>query len=157
MKRYTVHPSDPYAGLFSDLFILGTTRGAAGVSDFTAGATTQNFALLTPGNGDCVTYPLAQAFTKIGFAGGALSSVLLDVGFTNGSTFMLDQQMITLGAGGVSPLISGVGGPKNFDGVIGLTATIDTVGANLSAITAGEIFIYVTLCRAVEFSTKLYG
>ncbi len=157
MKRYPVHPKDPFAGLFSDLFILGTTRGAAGVSDFTDADTQQDFTLLTPQAGDAVTYPLAQAYTKVGFAGTALTAVTLDVGFDAGSTFLLDGAMFTENACAVAPLVSGAGGPKFFNGTELLTARIDTTGANLSAITSGEIWIYVNLCRRADYLNLLYG
>jgi len=145
MKINSARGNNLHLGLFRYLFILGVGRGAAGASDFTDADAQQDYTLLTPAAGDAVTYPLAQAYTKIGFAGGALSAVTLDVGFSNGSEFLLNGAMFALNACAVSPLVSGAGGPKFFDGATALTARIDTTGANLSEITKGEIWIYVNL------------
>lgn len=150
MKTYSARGNNQFLGLFRYLFILGVGRGSAGASDFTDADTQQDFTLITPAAGDAVTYPLAQAYTKKGFAGGALSAVTLDVGFSNGSEFLLDGAMFTLNACAVSPLVSGAGGPKFFDGSTNLTARIDTTGANLADITAGEIWIYVNLIPISE-------
>jgi len=150
MKTYNARGNNLHLGLFRYLFILGVGRGAAGASDFTDADTQQDYTLLTPAAGDVVTYPLAQAYTKIGFAGGALTAVTLDVGFTAGSEFLLNGAMFARNAAAVSPLVSGAGGPKFFDGATALTARIDTTGANLSAITAGEIWIYLNLIPISE-------
>lgn len=154
MKRYSVHPKDPFAGLYTDLFIIGATRAAAGASDFTDGDTSQTITLMTPANGDVVVGPGAVAWTKIGFAGGALSAVTLDVGFDGGEEFLKDGAMFSAGAA-IVPLESLA--PKIFTGSILLTAKVDTTGANLNAITAGEIYIYVTLLRVNEWLTQMYG
>jgi len=150
MKINSARGNNLHLGLFRYLFILGVGRGAAGASDFTDADAQQDYTLLTPAAGDAVTYPLAQAYTKIGFAGGALSAVTLDVGFSNGSEFLLNGAMFALNACAVSPLVSGAGGPKFFDGATALTARIDTTGANLSEITKGEIWIYVNLITINE-------
>lgn len=158
MKRYQVHPQDPLAGLFTDLFILGATRAAAGASDFSDADGSQTFTLITPENGDTVVYPLAQAFTKVGFEGNGLTAVALDVGFTGTTeSFIKDGAMFSLNAAAASPLLSEAGGPKVFDGATALVATVATTGANLNAITAGELYIYVNLLRIRDWSTGRYG
>lgn len=146
MKRYTANDMD--LGPWTDLFILGVGRGAAGASDFTDADTQQDFTLLTPNAGDQLIYPLCCAFTKIGFAGGALSAVALDVGVAaGGAEAMLNGAMFLQNASAVAITTGGTGGPVAFSGSNTLSARIDTTGANLSAITAGEIWIYVALAR----------
>ena len=154
---YNASAKNPFLGLFRQLFILGVGRGTNGASDFTDADAQQDFTLITPAAGDIVTYPLAQAYTKIGFAGGALSAVTLDVGFTAGSEFLLNGAMFTVNAGACAPLVSGSGGPKLFDGSTALTARIDTTGANLSEITAGEIWIYTNLIYRSEALNAIEG
>ncbi len=154
MKRYPVHPKDPFAGLFSDVFIIGVGRAANRASDFTDADTSQTITLLTPAAGDVVTYPFAQAWTKIAFAGGALSAVTLDVGFDGGEEWLKDGAMFAAGAtiGPLSTVAS-----KAFSGSVLITAKVDTTGANLSEITAGEIWIYVTILRVNDYVNLLYG
>jgi hypothetical protein len=155
MKHYVLNRAGQWGGAsFTDLFVLGVGRAAAGASDFTDADTAQTITLMTPVAGDIITYPLVQAYTKIGFAGGALSAIALDVGYSGGSEFLLNGAMYAASAAAASPLVSGSGGPKVFDGATTLTAQLDTTGANLADITAGEIWIYVALCRVTDFLTN---
>lgn len=153
MKHYVLNKASQWGGAgFTDLFILGATRAANGGSDFTDADTQQDITLLTPAAGDIITYPLVAAYTKIGFAGGALSAVALDVGVgAGGAEFMLNGAMFTVNAAAVPIGTAGTGGPAAFNGSNVLSARLDTTGANLNAITAGEIWIYAALCRRTDF------
>jgi hypothetical protein len=151
MKHYVLNRESQWGGFpATDLFILGATRAAAAASDFTDADTSQTFTLMTPAAGDIVTYPLAQAYTKIGFAGTDLTAITLDVGFAGGEEFIKDGSMFTVNAGAGSVLCSQAGGPKVFDGATTLSAVVVTTGANLSAITAGELWIFVCLTRITD-------
>lgn len=153
MKHYVLNKEFQWGGgLYTDLFILGATRTAAGGSDFTDADTQQDFTLMTPAAGDSIGYPLALAFTKVGFAGGALSAVALDLGKgAGGAELMLNGAMFSGNAVGLAIGTAGSGGPISFNGSETLNARIDTTGANLSAITAGEIWIYVPIARRVDW------
>lgn len=153
MKHYILNKESQFGGAgFTDLFILGATRAASQASDFTDADTSQQFTLITPAAGDIVTYPLAQAYTKIAFAGTGLTAVAVDVGFTGSLEYFIKDGSMYAGNAAVAPVItSDTGGPKSFDGSTALTAVVATTGANLSAITAGEIWIYLALCRRTDF------
>lgn len=153
MKHIILNKEFQWGGLpATDLYILGATRGAAGASDFTDADTSQQFTLETPAAGDVVLYPLAVAYTKVGFVGGALSAVALDVGFTGSlEYFVKDGAMFAANAVAAPVITSDTGGPKAFDGATAMTAVVATTGANLSAITAGEIWIYACIARRTQY------
>lgn len=153
MKHYVLNKAFQWGGAsMTDLFILGATRAANGASDFTDADTQQDFTLLTPAAGDIITYPLAVAYTKIGFAGTSLTAVTLDLGVdAGGAEFILNGAMFSENAAAISIGTAGSGGPVAFTGSTTLSARIDTTGANLSAITAGEIWIYVSLMRRTDW------
>lgn len=155
MKSYVLNKAFQFGGFMATrLHIIGYTRGAAGVSDFTDADTSQTFTLETPAAGDFLTYPGAVAFTKIAFAGTSLTAVTLDVGFSGGEEFLKDGAMFAANAS-ILPLSTFA--PKSFDGSTTLTAKIDTTGANLSAITAGEIWIYTGIARRTDFLDGRYA
>ena len=135
-------------GPFTDLFIIGANRGANGASDFTVAGLQQDFTLMTPAAGDQIIYPLCAAFTKVGFVGGALSAIALDLGRgAGGAEGMLDGAMFAAGASAVAIGTAGTGGPAVFNGSQVLNARVDATGANLNLITAGEIWIFVNIFR----------
>ena len=150
MKIYTAAANAPFLGAFNHLAILGATRAANGASDFTDADTSQTITLETPADGDIVTYPGALAYTKIAFTGTSLTAVTLDVGFDGGEEFLKDGAMFAKNAR-IAPLSTLA--PKIFTGAILLTAKVDTTGANLSAITAGEIWIYYNIVRLRDVLT----
>lgn len=162
MKQYRVHPKDPLFGMFTDLFIIGTTRGAAGVSDFTDGDNAQSFTLGTPAAGDQVTYPCAAAFTKVAFAGDSVSAVALDVGFgAAGEEFIKDAAMVAITGSGAAHTVDSAAtaaGAKVFDGSTLMTATFTkTGGTTVALLTAGEVWIYVSWLRKAELCDKNYA
>lgn len=147
MKIYSAAANAPFLGMFNHLAILGANRAAAGASDFTDADTSQTITIETPADGDVVTYPGALAYTKIAFVGTGLTAVTLDVGFDGGEEFLKDGAMFARYAR-IAPLSTLA--PKIFTGSILLTAKVDTTGANLSAITAGEIWIYYNIVRIAD-------
>lgn len=144
MKVYTAAANAPFLGMFAHLYILGANQAANGASDFTDADTSQTITLETPADGDILTYPGALAYTKKAFVGTGLTAVTLDVGFDGGEEFLKDGAMFAINAR-IAPLSTLA--PKIFTGAVLLTAKIDTTGANLSAITAGEIWIYTNMFR----------
>lgn len=150
MKIYTASANAPFLGMFNHLAILGANRAAAGASDFTDADTSQTITIETPADGDILTYPGALAYTKVGFVGTSLTAVTLDVGFDGGEEFLKDGALYAKNAR-IAPLSTLA--PKIFTGAILLTAKVDTTGANLSAITAGEIWIYYNMIRLRDLVT----
>jgi hypothetical protein len=160
MKSYTLKDSQRGAlNGFTDLFILGATRGTSGASDFTAAATSQSFNLKAMAVGDQVVYPLAAVFTKIAFTGTAISNVKCDVGSTDDA-----DQFVVGTAGDLSTInfsraalvvSSAAGGPYSPNNATKyVTALVTNGGAgNVTAITAGEVWIYVAIARVKDFLT----
>jgi len=162
MKHYNRNRVAQWGGgAFTDLYILGTTRGAAGVSDFTAGALTQDFTLETPAAGDILTYPTLAAWCKIGFVGTAVTNASLSAGISAGGVeFATSQTVLAVNNGVATKSIDELtvaGAVKVFGGATPLSVRITTVGGNLSVLTAGEVWIYLCILRVNDFITLRYG
>lgn len=148
MKHYKLRNVQQYDGAFTDLYILGTTRAAAGASDFTAAAGTQTFNLQALVVGDIVSYPLAVAWVKTAFT--VVTNPKLDVGVTAAATQFIagvNNDLATLNKG----IVGVAAGAPLSSGVTNLMATITTTVGNISTIGAGEVWIYATICRLQDF------
>jgi hypothetical protein len=167
MKRYPVHPKDPFAGLFSDLFIVGTTRGAAGVSDFTAAATTQTITLLALNIGDILPYPLAQGLVAKRFTDGAedaaattLANLKADVGVTSATTQLIAGTNGDLQQDRGYPITSPTSGLAPYSTIAtgkSLLLTLTSTAGNLNTITFGELWIYTNVMRVADYLTTMHG
>lgn len=169
MKHYNLRNGAQFNGAWTDLFILGTTRGAAGVSDFTAAALTQSFNLLPLTKGDVLMYPLAQALLKRSFTdavgGGTpvtLANAKLDVGTTSGATGLLtgvaaelSQTLSPVPEFNMYPLTPPLASaqPIRVTATSGqfITAAVTSTAGNLSTITFGEVWIYVCFMRGADW------
>ena len=148
MKRYNALADRKNFGPFTDMFILGATRGANGASDFTNAGLTQDFTLLTPAAGDQMILPLAAAFTLVTFAGTGLTAVTIDVGRGAGGTEGIAAgNVLTAGAS----IPAGAGAPIAFSGAQTLNVRVTAVGANLNTLTAGEIRILIALLTVKDY------
>lgn len=144
MKVYNARANNLFLGQYRNLYVVGVGRAANGASDFTDADTSQIITLQSLAAGDGVDYPLARAYCKIAFAGSGLAAVAVKVGHTDDDDFFIASGSLltaglTLGAVVVS---AGAGGPYSPTSAKAIILTIDTTGANLNALTAGEIWVY---------------
>src|ERR1044071_6909828 len=163
MKHYILNKESQWGGApFTDLFILGVKRGAAGASDFTTAGLSQTFTLTALGIGDVVAYPLAQAWIKKKFTDAAaeggppttLANLKADVGVTgattqfiagtNGDLIQAPDYPITAPVAAGAPYATQAGS-KN------VLCTLTSSAGNISTITFGELWIYLSILRATQF------
>lgn len=170
MQHYLLKNRQQAGGMFTDLFIIGIKRVAGSTpsapftSDFTAAATTQTITLLALNIGDVVCYPLAAGWVKQKFTDGAtegaaavtLANLKCDVGVTSATTQFI--------AGTNGDLIQSPGYPITAPVAAGvpystiaasknLLATLTSTAGNMSTITFGELWIYVSLARVRDWVT----
>lgn len=154
-------------GGFTDLYLLGTKRvtGAAPnytkSSDLTAVALTQIITLQALAVGDCIVFPLAQAWVKQKFTDAvledgapvALSGLLVNIGVTGQATKFIAgvagdaQQVIN------SPITAPVAASTAHAclAATNLIATFTSAAGNLSTITWGDLYLYVAISRVGEY------
>lgn len=156
--------------MFTDMFVigtkrvLGTTPSSAPTSDLTAAATTQTFTLLALNIGDVVVYPLAQGWVKQKFTDGAtegsaavtLANLKCDVGVTGATTQFI--------AGVNGDLIQSPGYPITAPVAAGvpyatqassksILATFTSSAGNMSTVTFGDLWIFVSIARVRDWVT----
>ena len=157
MLHYNLRNNAQFGGGFTDLFIIGVNRVRAATppytisNDFTAAATSQSYNLLALDIGDIALE--AALWTKIAFAGTGWSSVKTDVGSTD------DADQLVVGTAGDNSTVNFPRGPLQVSASAGgsyscqaaskyLTALVTNGGAGLmTAVTAGEVWIYARLAR----------
>jgi hypothetical protein len=170
MKHYNLRNQQQFNGMFTDLFVLGTTRAAGNTSDFTAAALTQSYNLLALNKGDVIGFPLCQAWLKRSFtdaaAGGApvtLANLKLDVGNTaagataviagtNGDLIQTLSPVPDSNQYPITPPVAAAA-PIRITAASGqfLTAALTSTAGNLSTITFGEVWIFATIFRAADW------
>ena len=171
MKTIPLNKEFQFNGMpFNFAFVLGTTRGAAGASDFTTAGTSQSFNLMPLDLGDMILYPLAAAYVAKRFTDGAenatpttLANLKLDVGHTD------DADAFIVGTNGdliqdagypISPLkVSAAGGGADRITAASkyLTATLTSTAGNISTITFGEVIIFANVARVSDNVNRLKG
>lgn len=153
MQHYILKNSAQFGGAYTDLFILGKTRAAAGASDFTAAATTQSYNLALLAVGDHVPMPLAVVMVKTAVAG--LTTPKMDVGTTDDAdqfvvgvnsdlatvNFVRASLAVSSAAGGAYSCIAS----SKY-----VTALITSGSENISTVTAGEVWIYAAISRVAD-------
>lgn len=141
-----------FMGGFTDLFLLGITRGALGVSDFTAGATTQAWNMDAIAIGDAIVFPCTHIDVVQAIAGaGPVTAATLSVGHTGATTAFNNVTDIfaTTPTTTKDPIAATV--PITRATASGyLTCDIVLTGGNASGITAGDIWIFVALSRYAD-------
>lgn len=140
-------------GGFTDLFIVGTTRGASGASDFTEAVddTDQAITLTALAQGDVVHEVILDRVTA--FAG--LTACNASVGVNGALTEFIGSSSL-LAAGeltfkGDDQAYSTPTGGKNL--VINMDPAANTQA--LADLTAGEAYVWVRLTRRADRVTRL--
>ena len=167
MKHYVLNKEGQWGGApFTDLFIVGVKRGAGGSSDFTADDTTQTLTLTGLDIGDVVAYPaqawVKQKFTDAAAEGGApatLADLKADVGVTAALTQFIagtDGDLINDPDYPIAPAAGG--GPYPIQAASKeVLLTLTSSAGDMSTITFGELWIYLSLLRVAQFSTSRYA
>jgi hypothetical protein len=148
MKHYILKEPQRIGG-FTDLFIISTTANAGG-SDFTAAATGQTFTLDGLAIGDCVEYPLVRLDVKTPVSGGAISAATLALGVTSATTQFLGASDVFTGTVAHFTPANSVTSYPTVSSAKDLLATLALTGANATAVTAGEIWIWVAVSRKAD-------
>lgn len=161
MKHINLRNAQQFNGGFTDLFVVGVDQVQSQAapysksSDFTAAGTSQTIALTDLAIGDIVLNH-AVLYVKTKLAGTSLSAAAASVGVTGATTQFLnavDVYTNATAAGGT--FVSGA--PSAYATQAAskqLLLTMATTGCNLSALTAGELWIYAKLTRIAEFLTN---
>jgi hypothetical protein len=167
MQHFKLRNLSTFQGGFTDLYcigtkrVLGTTPSLPNTSDLTAAATTQTITLETLAIGDVVVFPIAQAWVKQKFtdattengAAVTLANLKVDLGVTgtttkfiagtNGDLIQSPNYPIT------SVVAAGVG--HAAQAAIAVLATFTSTAGNLSTVTFGDLFIYLSIARVGEW------
>lgn len=163
MQHTLLTRGQQYNGAFTDVFFLGTKRVRSAsspftiTSDFTAAATTQTFTLLTLAIGDCVVFPLAQAWVKQKFTDAAtedtdaatLANLKCDVGITGTVTKFIAGVNADCQQAVNSPITAPVAACTAHAALaaVSLLATFTSTAGNMSTITFGDLWIFVAIAR----------
>jgi len=162
MKHIKLRNVQQFDGGFTDLFIVGYNQVRSvsnGVvttsSDFTAAATSQTITLLALNIGDIVLNHSAL-FVKTAVTGGAVSAMTASLGVTSATTRLLatvDVFTNAVAAGGTFTSAA-VDSYATIAASKNLLLTMASTGGNMSAITAGELWIYTKIMRVQDFLTN---
>lgn len=162
MKFYTAaaNPGLFPSGNYNELYIIGANRGANGASDFTAAATTQTITLSALAIGDIIDAPWAMGWVGERFTDGArgatpttLANLKCDVGHTDDTDALIigvNADLIQDKGYPLAPLgiaAAGGGGYRTTAASKNLVAVFTSTAGNMSTITFGEVWIYVSVKR----------
>ena len=166
MKSYRIPKEAQFDGLdFTDLNIIGYTRGAAGVSDFTAAATNQVFDLVNLTNAASsilafVHYPLWMIRVKTATLP-TTTNMKVDLGIAasgTGDTTLFAGSASDLETAGAVYLPTNAIAPTKPSGASQyLTANVTSASGNVSTLTAGEIWIFTHLVRTGDWDRVYAG
>lgn len=162
MKHYNARAHNMNLGLFTDLFILGVTAAANQTSDFTDADTSQDFTLATPPAGT-IFQNHAVIYTKQTFvdSGGTLTAVATSGGVSAGGTDIFASDSLMMNAVGSAThgvaLADGSSTNLFFGGTDIISIRVVTTGANLSTLTAGELWIFLNLIRPADIVSSIDG
>ncbi len=141
MKHQALSVNERAQVFFTDLVVLGINRVTGFTSDFTTAGTSQTFTLpITLNPGDVVDSQ-AVVDVRVALAGTGITAAtgtLAVSGSPAGSTVSLTDATST------------VLGNYNATGGESITFTVSTIGGNVSAITAGEVYIWLLIRKAAD-------
>lgn len=166
MQHQRLSRATQYDGGYTDLFIIGTKRVRASTapyaftSDFAGvAATTQTITLLALTVGDVIIHTGVQAWVKQKFtdhatedtAATTLANLKCDIGYTGTTTAFIAGTNADLQQAVGAPTTGPVAAALNYahkTGAVNLLATLTSTAGNMSTITYGDLWIYVTIARA---------
>jgi|GEM_PF-1302738 len=166
MRHFKLRNTQQFDGGFTDLFVLGTdtvptnTNGVwSRTSDFTASATTQALTLLALNPGDVVLSD-AIILVKNKITGTNITAATLSLGLTGTLTSIISNSDVFTNIATGGGVFSSPGGSGDnyqttpIQSAKNLVANLILTGGNASAITAGEIWIYVKIGRVQDLLTN---